>query len=130
MYRRIGFICCICILVLTVACSLPAEPNNSSGDVTTPGTSPAIAEPPTVVVEKLKSFLQRQFDIPAAQVEVQQAETMQWADACLGLPQADELCAQMVTPGYRVVLSTPDGAFDFHTDQTGQSFRLARSPLN
>lgn len=34
--------------------------------------------------------------------------SVEWPDACLGVEQADQVCAQVITPGYTVILTTID----------------------
>ena len=49
---------------------------------------------------------------------------MQWPDACLGLPEAGEACAQVITPGYEVTLRLDDNVSVYRTDE-GANVRLA-----
>ena len=55
--------------------------------------------------------------IPVDEITVEYIETKQWPDSCLGLAQPDEGCADVVTPGFLVVLG--DG-FSYRTDTQGQ----------
>lgn len=50
-------------------------------------------------------------------------EEVDWPDACLGLPAADEACAEVITPGYRITLTVGDDRYDFRTDRTGALIR-------
>lgn len=54
--------------------------------------------------------------IPIDEIAVEYIEAREWPDSCLGLPQDNEGCAEVVTPGYLVVLS--DG-FSYRTDMQG-----------
>lgn len=51
------------------------------------------------------------------------SEKAEWPDRCLGLPQSDEICAQMVVPGYRVVLDADGEIMTFRTNTDGSSIR-------
>ena len=51
---------------------------------------------------------------------VSQDETT-WKDACLGCGRAGEKCAQVLTPGYRVVLRVSDAVYEYHTDMAGHA---------
>lgn len=42
-----------------------------------------------------------------------------WPDACLGIAQPGIACAQVITPGYLVVLAVDGQQYEYHTDQTG-----------
>jgi hypothetical protein len=46
-------------------------------------------------------------------------ERVQWPDSCLGLARAGEVCAQVVTPGYRVVVSLGGRQLEYHTATDG-----------
>ena len=54
-------------------------------------------------------------------------ERTSWPDACLGAARPGEVCAQVVTPGYRVVLSRDGKAMEYHTDLHGGARAAERS---
>ena len=58
------------------------------------------------------------------EIEVVSVTSMQWSDACLGLPEADEVCAQVFTSGYEVALRLDGNVAIYRTDQ-GTNARLA-----
>jgi hypothetical protein len=58
------------------------------------------------------------------QTRIIRFEQTDWPDACLGLPQPDEVCAQTVTPGFLVVVEVNGQQFEVHTDQTGTNVRI------
>ncbi len=47
----------------------------------------------------------------------------EWPDACLGLPAPDELCAQVITPGWRIVLRAGDVEVVLRSDELGNVIR-------
>jgi hypothetical protein len=47
----------------------------------------------------------------------------QWPDACLGLPEEDELCAQVITPGYEVTVQAEGRQYIYHTNSNGSVIR-------
>ena len=55
-------------------------------------------------------------------------EPVNWPDTCLGVSYSGELCAQVITPGFRVLLVTNSLLYEFHTDHTGENVRLAGEP--
>ena len=57
----------------------------------------------------------------AEQISVVSAEQVEWSDTSLGCPEPDGMYAQMITPGYRIVLATGDRAYTYHsaTDPEG-----------
>lgn len=83
------------------------------------------ADPPAQLVEDLKSVVSTRTGIPSYEIMFVSAEAVEWSDACLGIPNPDEFCAQVITPGYRITLRTMTEEYVFHTDRTGDSIRLA-----
>jgi len=54
--------------------------------------------------------------VPIDQISVESLEAREWSDSCLGLPQEGEACADVITPGYLVVLGD---SFVYRTDMRG-----------
>ncbi len=52
------------------------------------------------------------------------AELVDWPDACLGIQQSNVMCAQVITTGYKVILSANGAQYEFHTNETGDVVRL------
>jgi hypothetical protein len=51
-------------------------------------------------------------------------EPTDWPNACLGAPAQDESCAEIITPGYIIVVEGPGGQTTYHADRNG-NFRPA-----
>jgi hypothetical protein len=49
---------------------------------------------------------------------------VEWPDACLGAALPGEMCAQVITPGFRIVFDSPQGPIEVHTNATGDFYRL------
>ncbi len=47
-------------------------------------------------------------------------KAVEWPDVSLGCPQADISYAQVVTPGYQILLEANGQAYSFHTDTTSR----------
>jgi hypothetical protein len=62
------------------------------------------------------------------QVIILAAEATEWPDACLGQPDPTELCAQMITSGWRVTLDAGGTQVVYRTDETGRNVRRERQP--
>lgn len=75
-----------------------------------------------------QQMLSQQIDVSPEEITVVDYEQVEWPDACLGLDLGDELCAQQVTPGYRITLEADGGEYAVHTDEAGQSAALASAP--
>lgn len=76
------------------------------------------------VVAAAKRTVAEQKDIAEASLSVEELESVEWRNSCLGCAGANELCAMVITPGYRVVLKAGDALYEVHTDQDGGAARL------
>ena len=92
-----------------------ARANTSGG-----GRSPA-----AYAAQKL---LGRQLGILAEQIQIVHLENIDFPDSCLGAPQPNEVCAQVVTSGLRVMLAVQGMLYEFRTDSAGYNLRLFGSP--
>lgn len=78
-----------------------------------------------------RAMLAAQLGIDPDKISLVSVEEMQWADACLGIVVAGQVCAQVITPGYNVVMSVAvvnneaDKQFEFHTNADGSVVRQA-----
>jgi hypothetical protein len=61
-------------------------------------------------------------------VRIESVTSVTWPDACLGAPLAEESCAEVETPGYRIEISTPDGLYVYHFNPASTQIRLAAAP--
>ncbi|MGE5603963.1 MAG: hypothetical protein ACM30E_13010, partial [Nitrososphaerales archaeon] len=66
--------------------------------------------------------------LEAGLIKIVSAEPADWPDACLGVPDPVELCAQVVTPGYRVTIEANGQQYVYHTDLSGQNMRREAQP--
>lgn len=126
MYRLTTLIVMTLALGLLGACS-PAPAQDGTPQAETPAPSPTPVEFPSMLTQVI-SFLNQEYGIQPADIQIVEIEEMQWPDSCLGAAQPGEMCLQVITPGFRAVLDTPQGRFVFHTDESGESFRLASGP--
>jgi hypothetical protein len=69
--------------------------------------------------------LSLQLNLSTDQITVVEFESVSWPDSCLGAASPGELCLQVITPGYRIVLEAMGQLFEYHTDASGTVIRLA-----
>jgi hypothetical protein len=62
-------------------------------------------------------------------IEVVEYEQVDWPDSCLGFAGRDVACLQVITPGYRVILSANGVEYEYHTDDSGLNIRLSPGSL-
>lgn len=87
------------------------------------GGDAALTKQPAL--ENARATLAQELQIDAAAITVVSEEAMEWPDACLGAPAADEMCAQVVTPGYQITLAVDGNEYLYHTNEDGSEMRLA-----
>jgi len=68
------------------------------------------------IVALAKKNLARRRGISAERIVLKHIEGVDWHDASLGCPQEGKAYAQVVMPGYRLVLSDGTTDFEYHTD--------------
>lgn len=54
----------------------------------------------------------------ASRIDIISFSAVDWPDACLGVV-TDEMCAQVITPGYEATFSANGRVFIYHTDEAG-----------
>ena len=68
--------------------------------------------------------LAQQTGLPVEKITLVSMEAMEWRDSSLGCPQEGFMYAQVITPGYLIVLEVEGKQFEYHTDQEGNSVVL------
>ena len=61
--------------------------------------------------------LAQRFSIPKAEIDVVAAYDVIWPDAGLGCSQSGMASAQVLTPGYLILLESNDVKYEYHTDK-------------
>ncbi|MDX1664363.1 MAG: hypothetical protein R3272_11240 [Candidatus Promineifilaceae bacterium] len=76
-------------------------------------------------VETAREALAGELGIDAESIELLNFEQREWPNACLGLPDPGEMCAEVITPGWQVVLGAEGVAYQVRTDMDGDVVRFA-----
>jgi hypothetical protein len=63
--------------------------------------------------------LAQQTGLPEDQIAPVSIEAAEWPDASLGCPEEGMMYAQVITPGFRIVLEAQGQQYEYHTDQNG-----------
>jgi len=89
----------------------PATPlGGGSGEVPAEKIAAALAD------------LAQRSGVNAAQMTVVRAEAVEWRDGSLGCPRPDMVYPQVITPGYRLVLSAGGREYAYHASERGEFF--------
>ena len=62
--------------------------------------------------------LSQQLNVPPDQISLVSTEAKQWSDSSLGCPQEGFMYAQVITPGYLIVLEADGVEYQYHTNQS------------
>jgi hypothetical protein len=84
-----------------------------------PVTEPTEVKPPAgseQAVRLAQEDLARKLGLASEAIRVVSVEAVEWRDTSLGCPQPGMMYAQVITPGYRVVLQAGGQRYDYHTD--------------
>jgi hypothetical protein len=77
-------------------------------------TPPAEAEQ---AIRLAREDLAGRLTLAAEAAQLVSVEAVDWPDASLGCPQPGMMYAQVVTPGYRVILEAGGKMYEYHTDE-------------
>lgn len=102
------------LLVACVPVIQPPSEGSGQGDAQP-------AEPPAV--QAAQAALAQELQVDAAAITVVNVEAMEWPDACIGAPTAEEMCGQVITPGYLVTLAVDGAEYRYHTNEDGSMVR-------
>ena len=106
--------------VLIGACS-------SAQNTTTQATDMLLENFPEAeaAVSAAKQALAERLNVEASTIILVSIEEVQWADSCLGVTLPDLACAQVITPGYKIIFDVGGNPHELHTDETGEAIAFA-----
>lgn len=68
-------------------------------------------------VAAARTGLATKFNVPRSDIDVVSISAKDWPDSSLGCPEEGKVYAQVITPGYLVVLEHNGQWYTYHTDQ-------------
>lgn len=105
------------LLLLLAACSPQAAATQPPVDVGEVATQPSGSD--TAAQDAAVSTLAKNLGLDAGEIKVISSKAVEWPDACLGITQEGVACAQVVTPGYKILLEANGKQVEYHTNQDG-----------
>lgn len=105
------------VLVLT-ACAplLETEPTPISGEEKTDESDAQVRDP---VVEMAMGQLADNLGLNIDEISVVSIKETKFSDGCLGVPMQDVICAQVITPGFTIVLEANGFQYEYHVSDDG-----------
>ena len=67
------------------------------------------------LIERATEDLMQATSAASDEITVVSTEEVEWSDTSLGCPEPDGMYAQMITPGYLIVLESGGSTYDYHT---------------
>jgi hypothetical protein len=80
-------------------------------------------------VVNARQFLAQHLGVAASEIKLVKVEEVDWPNSCLGVEKKNQMCADVITPGYLVLLESGGNQYEIHTDQTGGVVLLAETPF-
>ncbi len=127
------------VFVLASACAPAANPDPLAPTPTTkapdPTTMPTTTPTNTPVpqssgpADAAKLDLAKILGIDTSKITILSQEEVDWPDSCLGVAVKGVMCAQVITPGYKIILQAQGQTYEYHTNLSGSAFALATKPL-
>ena len=91
------------------------------------GGAPAAATPQEAATEMapIVAAIAKELGVSPDAVQIVSAEQQTWPDRSLGCPKPGQMYAQVLTPGYLVVVEVNGTRSEFHTDERGNVVRCS-----
>lgn len=95
-----------------------------------PTESPVVVDPslPATVAQAAQDALARELNIDMESIEIVETEAVEWPDACLGIATEGVACAQVITPGFRLMLEVNGQTYEVHTNEDGSNVEVIVPP--
>lgn len=90
----------------------------------TPEATDVATQLPEDVEMAVKEALSARIGGSVDEIDVVRARQVEWPDACLGLAEEGEACAEVITPGWEVTLRANGQEYVFHTNEEGSAVRM------
>ncbi len=101
------------MLSLILGCT-GTKPDSTIGNDTTGNRQVTPEYPP--VVDMAKSDLAGRLNIAVEQVRLIKQERKDWPDTSLGFPEEGKMYAQVITPGFVIILEANGRLYEYHSD--------------
>jgi len=96
----------------------------SGADTVATQVIPALEDvlPPDVALN-VRNQVSAILGVPVESIQLESVEQTDWPNGCLGLPEPEEVCTEVITPGWLLAFSADGQEYRFRVDQTGTVIR-------
>lgn len=122
---RNRFVPALLALIFIFSACAPRNP----GVIPIPSATPGIPTPqdapllPPAGALAAQQDLAQALGLPAELVTIGAVEEQDWPDSCLGLGGAAEICAAVITPGFRILLTAGGSEYEYRSNREGDVVR-------
>jgi len=114
----------ILLIWMFTACAPQAPTDQPSIIIETPTMTYIPADLPPAQRTAIAA-LSGSLGLPADKITLVSTEAVDWPDGCLGVVDEGLVCAQVITPGFRVILEANDRQVEYRTNENGTHLRPA-----
>lgn len=102
-----------------------AEPTPTAViDVPPSQVEPPVSSGQSEIADLAVQFAAAELGVDPANIQVIGVEPVDWRNSCLGVEKPGEMCLEVITPGYRVVLEIDGQQVYVHSNESGDVMRL------
>ena len=119
---------------VTPSPTAPRLPAPTASPTTTPTPAPTRVPPLVVTAVTTPVFpagsvsavsaavqdLSQKLNVPVSSISVTSVQAYEWPDSSLGCPQPGQMYLQVITPGYKIVLTANGKDYEYHSDTRGR----------
>lgn len=91
----------------------------SDVDLSDDTSEPGVPSDSTAITQQVNLALADRLGIDMSEITVVIIEAVEWSDSSLGCPAPGYAYAQVITPGYQIVLKSGGEEYNYHTDLNG-----------
>jgi hypothetical protein len=81
-----------------------------------------------IAVQAVISALTEKIAVNETDIVVITVEKVTWRDSCLGISVEGAVCADVITPGYSIIVKNKDVEYEAHTNEDGSVVIFKSSP--
>jgi hypothetical protein len=108
----------------TPARALPLPTSLPGSRAVQPGTDPVALQETNAAIDDLS----KRTGIPKSDIKVVSVQAVQWPDTSVGCPQPDMMYAQVITPGYLIILEAGGKMYEYHSAGSGVGLCQPQTP--
>jgi hypothetical protein len=112
------------MIVLVLTGLVLAACGTSRTDVPATQVNPELQNvlPPDVAMN-VQNQISQNLAVAVENIQITQVEARDWPNGCLGLPQGDEVCTEVITPGWLLTFNINGQEYKYRVDKTGTVIR-------